>query len=319
MKYVKLDAAQIKTLNLDADDAVFFNRQLEEIDQRLFETRYPQYKFADGSILPITSNVNPGAETYTYTRYDQFGIAKIITSYAKDIPRVDIGGTQTTVKIKSMADSYAFNVQEVRAARMGNVPLEDTKAMAARRAIEQLKDRIAFNGDTEYDLVGFNATTNVTEVVLPLDAATSTSKAWSGKTPDEILKDMNSLPTAVRTATLETEEPDTMLLPTEQYELIATTPRSSVSDTTILEYFMRTSQYIKEVMSVPKLNEAGASSADRMWVYKKDPSWIRLELPVILESFPPQIKGLVTEVILHSRIASVIDYYPLARAFADGI
>jgi len=316
---IKLDSQQIKKLTLDSSEAVFFNRQLEEIDKKLYETKYPAYKFADGTIIPVTSKVNKGAESYTYRRYDMFGIAKIITSYAKDLPRVDIGGEEVTVKIKGIGDAYGYDVQEVRAANMANVPLETMKAKSARKAIEQIKDRIGFNGDDDHGLVGFNDTTSVTEVTLPLDAATSSSKNWADKTADEILKDMNSLPTAVVVATLETEAPDTMLIPTAQYELISTTPRSSTSDTTILEYFLRTSKYIKEVISVPKLDGAGDSSTDRLWVYKKDEDYIRYEMPVILESFPPQIKGLETEVSMHARVASIIDYVPLARAFADGI
>lgn len=319
-----LDSAQIKLfrsndVKFDADDAIFFARQLEEIDTQVFEKHYPQYKFANGTIVPITSRINPGAESYTYTMYDFFGIAKIISSYADDIPMSGVGGEQTTVPIKSISSGYMYSIQDIRAAVMGNVPLDNLRAFATRRNIDQKKDNLIFEGDADHGLIGFNALTNATEVVFPLDAATSTSRSWSAKTPDEILRDMNSLVTAVIEATLETEEPDTMLLPISQYQLISTTPRSANSDTTIMEYFLKNSPTIKNIIQVPKLGGAGASSSDRVIIYKKDPEYISVDMPIVLETLAPQVKNLATTIIMHSRMSGLIDRYPLARAYADNI
>ena len=51
--------------------------------------------------------------------------------------------------------------------------------------------------------------------------------------------------------------PNTVLLPVAQYTLIASTPRSTASDTTILEYFIQNNPFITTVDWVPELAGAG--------------------------------------------------------------
>ena len=129
---------------------------------------------------------------------------------------------------------------------------------------------------------------------------------------------MNSMPTATLVVTLETESPTTMLMDSAHFQLISTR-RIPDTDITIKDFFVKTSEYIKEIISVPKLSGAGDGGSDRVWTYRKDPRYIRLELPVIFETFPPEIRGLETIVNTHCRICSIINYYPLARAYMDNI
>ena len=174
------------------------------------------------------------------------------------------------------------------------------------------------NGDADHGLVGFNDVTNNIEVVLPLDGGTSTGKSWTLKTADEILADLSAIENAPAAATFEVEQPDTLLLPTESMQLIAK-KRIPDTDKTVLEFFRETAMYIKNIISVPKLKGAGVGGTNRMFAYKKDPEYIEWKMPVVRESFAPQVKGLETEVIMHARVASIVERYPLARAYADGL
>ncbi len=46
-------------------------------------------------------------------------MAKIISSYASDLPRADVKGKPTTAIIKSLGDSYGYSIQEMRASGYG--------------------------------------------------------------------------------------------------------------------------------------------------------------------------------------------------------
>ena len=62
------------------------------------------------------------------------------------------------------------------------------------------------------------------------------SPLWANKTPAEILADVNNAIVGAWSSTPQVELHDTVLLPVAQYGLIASTPRSTTSDTTIITY-----------------------------------------------------------------------------------
>ena len=81
-------------------------------------------------------------------------MAAIINNYATDLPRVDVQGESHTASIKSVGDSYGYNVQEMRASRMAGKSLDARKGAAARRASDYMVNKIAFAGDKKHNLVG---------------------------------------------------------------------------------------------------------------------------------------------------------------------
>ena len=70
------------------DAAVFFARELDYIKTQTYDRLYPE--FTALQMFPVTHEVPEGAETVTYYSYDKTGMAKIISNYATDLPRVDV-------------------------------------------------------------------------------------------------------------------------------------------------------------------------------------------------------------------------------------
>ena len=101
---------------------------------------------------------------------------------------------------------------------------------------------------------------------------------------------------------------------------MSTTPRSSTSDTTILEFLKANHP---EITMWDWLNELNASASfsglDAMVAYRRDPEVLTLEIPSDFEQFAPQEEGLDFVVPCHERMGGVIVYYPLACSFAKGI
>lgn len=302
--------------HFDSGESLFLNRQLDYIKQQTYDIKYAELKAR--KLIPVSSEADPGAENIFYRQYDQTGLAKIISNYADDLPDADVSGKEYSATVKTLGASYKYNIQEMRAAVYGNVPLEQRRANAARRAIAQKENKIAFFGDTNNNLIGMFNAPNVTSVTIPA-TGTGSSTTWATKTADQILYDMNLVANTVVSVSLGVENPDTMLLPLSQYNYVASTARSTYSDKTILNYFLENNPYIKQVEWVNELATAGASSAARMYAYRRSPEVLTLEIPSDFEQLELQIKNLIYKVPCIERCAGVLVYYPLALAYGDGI
>ena len=107
------------------------------------------------------------------------------------------------------------------------------------------------------------------------------------------------------------EQPNTMLVPYEVYRIISTTPRSSTSDTTVMEFFLRTNPMITSIEPINELEaDKGQLSKDRIITYDRSPDKLQLHIPQPLEFLPPVRQQLEFSVAAHSRIGGCAVYYP---------
>lgn len=300
-----------------ADLNAFFSRQLEFIERETYDVQYPE--LSSRKFVPTgTFGVPTGAKTYTYRSYDKVGTAKLLASYAEDLPRADVKGVESSIKIEGYGNSFGYSLQDIRAAAMANVPLESMKAEAARQVIETTLDVVYATGDAQAGSKGLLNIPNALSYVIPNGAAGTAT--WATKTPLEILADLNGIANYSWSQTYQIETPDTMVLPQDQYTLISTTPMFAVggSDVTILSYFLKNSRFVKVVEPWYRCKAAGAAGADRIVCYRKDPRKLKGIEPQPFEIRPPQEKGLEYVSPCHARTAGVVCYYPWSVVYADG-
>lgn len=300
--------------HLDADESIFFLRQLEFLKSRSYDVKYATLKIRD--LVPLSFEAGPGAESITYEQFDQVGIAKIVSNYATDFPRADVKGKEFTSIVKSLGSSYGYNVQEVRSANFAGKPLVQRKADSARRAVAQKENDIGFFGDSVANLGGWLTNPNIPDVAL-------TNGDWLGTaTPDQVVADLNNLAHTVVDQSLGVEAAQTLLLPIKYLTFLAATPRSSTSDTTILNFFLGNNGFITDVDWVNELDASrskGNLAKDTAIVYDRNPNAFTYEIPQEFETFPPQEKGMEFVVHVHERVGGVIIYYPLSQAKTDDI
>jgi hypothetical protein len=280
---------------------LFLERQLEYIRPQVFEVTYADIKYP--TLLPVTSEAGPGAQTYTYRIMDSTGEFKLIADAADDLPRADISQVEKSINIRSFGGSFGYTVQELRAAQMANIALEQRRAAAVRRAYEEKVEKVAMFGESTVGLAGFfnNATVDVVAANKWFDTATA----------QEMLELLNYGVSAIINASNMKEQPDTILLAYEDYNKISTTRNSDSSDVTVLEYFLRTNPYIRNVEPINQLDAGNSElNTNRMVVYKRDPEKVQLHIPQPLELFPPQQRGLEFIVPAHARVGGVALYYP---------
>ena len=282
---------------------LFLERQLEHIRPQVFETVYADIKYP--SILPVTAEAGNAAQTFTYRIMDSTGDFKLIADAADDLPRADVSQTEKSIVIRLFGGSFGYTVQELRAAQMANIALEQRRAAAVRRAYEEKVEEVAMFGEASANLAGFF--NNSTVDVLQADK-------WftdSGTTAQEMLELLEYGVTAMVNATQMKEQPDTILMPYEDFRVISTRRNSDSSDVTVLEYFLRTNPFIRNVEPILQLDKDKSSlSTNRMVVYKRDPQKVQLHIPQPLELFPPQQRGLEFIVPAHARVGGVALYFP---------
>jgi len=234
-------------------------------------------------------------------------IASWTPSDADDLPRSDINQTERSINIRSFGGSFGYTVQELRAAQMANVALEQRRANSVRRDYEEKVESVAMFGESTVNLAGFF--NNATVDIIAADKWFTTP----GITAQEMNELLNYGVTAVVNGSNMKEEPDTILLAYEDYNKASTTRNSDSSDVTVLEYFLRTNPYIRNVEPINQLTKGkngGKLNTSRMVVYKRDPEKLQLHIPQPLELFPPQQRNLQFIVPAHARVGGVAIYYP---------
>ena len=298
------------------DDALFIAQELNYIRARALEVEHsPLNSFR---VFPQDTDVPAGAETALTLVYDTVGMAKIVADYGDDLPRAEAVAMAIPSKVVTVADSYGYNYVELEHARMANVNLEARKALAARRGIDLKLNNIAWFGDSSHGITGFLGNANIANVVIPADG-TGSSKLFSTKTPDQIIRDMNSIINEISNNTNGVEMPDTVLMAPEVYDLLESTPKSQYSDRTILEFLRGAHPEVTRWMKIGELKGAGTGTTDMVVAGVFRPEYIRMESPVRFDQLPVQYRNLEYVVPCVSRTLGVTVNVPICFASAYGM
>jgi len=132
-----------------------------------------------------------------------------------------------------------------------------------------------------------------------------------------MLGQLNAAAQLIVTATNEAFIPDTVILPTYSYGVLAATPYGVDSTVTALNYLKTNSPYIRNVVSWYRGTGAGAASVNRGVIYKRDPEVLEGVVPLQFEALPPQARGLEMVVPVVGRAGGVKFYHPEAARYID--
>lgn len=304
-----LESFTTDSVRFDAGETSFFTRSLETILAKTYDIKYPALKAR--TFLPLNTEVDPGAETFTYRQFDMFGIAKIVSNFADDLPMVDVFGKEFSATVVSIADSYHYSIQDIRRSRMSGIDMDSKRAMAARRGIETKIDLLAALGDTNTGVKGF-----LNQAAVPIVAFVT--GGWTQATSAEnMLTDLNTLVNSIVTTTKELFSPDTVILDTLSFQIVNSKRIDPTMEKSVLRSFLENNPYITSVQQWHRCSTAGATSGRRIVAYKRDPEVLELIIPQEFEQFPPQARNLGFVIPCHARCGGVSVRYPLAMAYMD--
>lgn len=275
----------------DQQALAFVTAQAYQINQRVYETRYPDWDFGRLIYVDTTGpEWSPGVLTYTS---DLTGRANWQSGYAKDVPMADVSQDYQTKNFHLAAIGYQWNIEEINTT-MGfpGANLPDRRARAARLAYMKFMHDLTLKGSAEKGLGGLINYTGVTATTAQADG-TGSATEWVAadgtglKTPAQIVRDINLALQGVYLSTAEQEMADTILLPVEAYNYIAATPYAATTMETILSFVQRTNIYTQQtgrpltIRTVRELSTGNAGAdGGRMVAYKNDADYVKLHLPM---------------------------------------
>jgi hypothetical protein len=302
-------------MQLDRGESVFFARETEYVKTKTYDAKSPELKGL--RIVPQASDLPTGIEQITYRRYFEAGEAKVIANYAKDFPRVDVYAEEYTSKVVDIGDSYGYSIKEIRSSMRSGKRLDQRRALNARRTIERKLNDLTLRTDPAWGTYGLLDYPGITEATLPADGSGG-SKAWSTKSVDQILRDINVMLDAVNVPTNGIEEADTLLLPLPARNLLVNT---RLGDTTIslMKYIQDNLPQIRRIEWLNELSGIGVGGTNRIMVGKFDNEHLENQIISDFEQLETVHVGGESTIPCMATTGGVIIYYPMAFAFADGI
>jgi len=299
-----------KAYRLDAAQSAFLELQLEHLHAVAYDIRFPALK--GRQFIPVDNSVNPGAETVAYEQGDAVGRAKLMADRAEDTPNIDVFSVKFTRPIREIGAHYTMTRKEMMSSAMTGMPLDTKRSIKTRRAVEQVIDDVAAIGAPAFGI----ATGFTNDPTVPQQAAAA---LWTTLTPAQIIADIGAAIARISAATEDTEIPNTIVLPPDRWNLIATTQNSDASDKTILDFILSSFRMITAVESWNRLQDAGTGSSRRMVVYDRSPDQLHQDIPEEFTLLEPLVKPRLTKVEAVAQTAGMVWTYPLSADYTDTI
>lgn len=294
----------------------FVLSQTTHIETAVNATVYPDIQYP--GLIPVDTSAHPFAQTVTYYSSDKFGRAEWINGNADDIPLAGTERAEHKTSVYMAAIGYGWGYEEINHAMMLGINLTADDAAAARRAYEEMVDRVMLRGDTTKKFFGLLDYPGVV-------AASAVTGDWDNATEDEILADINSGILGIASDTLYTSIADTILLPPAKLNKLATR-RLGDTTMTILEFLRQNNTYTAmtrqplDIRAMRGLETAGTGGTQRMISYRRDPMVLKAHIPMPHRFLPVYQDGPLRWIVPGVfRIGGLDIRRPLEVRYIDGI
>jgi len=302
----------------DANETALYARQLTQVLALPYK-----YKYADivwRNVLPVNREISTGALQHSYMMFQELGNARIVTNFGAEFPRADIVGEETLAKIISIGSSYDYSLQDLRAMAYAGIPADQMKSVVARNMIERLVDQYVCSGVPGMPSgsglnTGLANDANIPSVTKGTQVSGTT---WATATADEILKDVTSLYTTIRSNGKGAYQPNTLFLGTGGDAKVNSLRLDTFNMTTVVMYLRKSLPWLKQIIYWPQLDTVGAGTKERILLGEVSEVNAQVVIPQEFETFPPQQMRLLWEILCHMRYGGVSVRHPKAFAYMDG-
>jgi hypothetical protein len=305
---VSLSSAATKLFREDAlgdsvSVGIWLARQLDYVVSKVYVRQLPSINA--NRLVPDDTSIPEWVETVSISQFDAVGMAKVIANYADDLPRVDVRGAVKTTTVKTIGDSYGYNVNELRASRATGMGLDQRKADAARRAIELKLASIKLNGDAVFGLFGLFNSPNIPEAILP------TLGDWTTLTGDQIYANLIYMGNAYQQQNLGVHTANFLELAPKAYMAATTKFITSPTPTTPLAAFLLAFPSVTAEM-IWELTGAGTGGKDMALLYERSADNLAHYYVMPFTQLPPDARNLEIVVDCMARSGGVQVFYPLS-------
>lgn len=299
----------------------FMISQASRIESEVYEIQYPDIQYP--GLIPVDTTGPEWIKSVTFFSLDKAGSADFINGGSNSMPLANTLRDKHEEQIYMAGLGYEYGTEELAQAQMAGVNLSSEKADAARRGSEEFVDDIALRGHTQTGMQGLINHSAITKVSAPNGA--SGTATWPTKTPDEIIKDVNSILAGIWIGSLTVEMADTLLLDLQSLVDISTR-RIPDTSMTILDYIREKNVYTLQtgqpltIRGVRGLETAGTGSTRRMVAYRRNPSVLKLHMPMPHKFLPVWQHGPMAFMVPGIlRLGGLEIRRPGAARYMDGI
>lgn len=308
------------TLIREDADGIFLARELDYVKARAYDVKYTG--LSGMRVIPSVYDTPSWAETITYRMWDEVGMAKIISNYADDLPRVDVFGKEYHSAVRTIGDAYGYNLQEIEAARGVGKPLDAMKSRVARNVQDRKLNQIIWTGDEPSGLQGALTHPNITHSAAAAGAGGGTS--WDDKTGAEMYADLANGVTSVGEVSQQMHKANKIIMPGGRLTKLQTTFLSmdnaggSASAMTVFSAFKQNFPEVA-IDTAEELSNTAAGGTDSMMIGEFTAENMAHEFVQPFRQLPPQVRNLEWVINCLSRTGGVVLRYPLAFVVIEGI
>jgi hypothetical protein len=329
-KVFTLDAVGGAMMAMDsasiAGGMAFLTAELEKRDPRLLEPLVSVTWMRDivaktgGGWVDYTSNM---FVDYATTGGNEDGI---IGGESNDIPVMQANTSKDVFKVWNFANILKVPFVDQQKLQKAGRSLDDILDKGIRLNYNKSIDNIVYKGVASAGVYGLINNPDVTAATVAAGAATTT--AWSTKTPDEILADVNT----IITQTWAASEYDLsgmanhILIPPSQYTYIVSTKVSTAGNISILQFLLENNIGKNQGVDLTIAPSrwcigAGAGGKDRMFAYVNDEDRVNFDLTVPLSRVmtQPQVTEMAYLTAYAAQIGQVKFLYTQCARYGDGI
>ena len=249
------------------------------------------------------------------------GASPITAGGANGIPIVQASLDKGTFKAHTFAAALRVMFQDMQRANFVGRSLDQMLTDGVRKAYDKHLDQNTYVGFADFNTTGLINNADVT-------ATTASTGNWSTATADQILADVNEAIIAAWAAAEYDRDaiPNHILIPYEQFNILATTKVSSAADKSVLEYLLDNNIAKRNgtdlfIGATAYCKGAGTGGTDRMVVYCNREKYVALDelVPLTRAMTTPNTEHFCYDTAYAANVSELEIFYPETAIYSDGI
>ncbi|WP_041689206.1 DUF2184 domain-containing protein [Rahnella aceris] len=298
----------------------FLIHELERLDQTL---NMPLVSFTWGRDIQLREDVSIADEISSFSQ-SGFSASGSPASNGKNwlsktataIAGVNVDLSKQGFPLTLWGMELGWTLPELQAAAQVGRPIDSQKYEGMQLKWNMDTDEQVYIGDTGLNIKGLLNLSQIT--------ATNAAKTFATSTPDEMRVAINTVLSLAWANSAYSMVPTDLLIPPEQYALLASTIVSTAGNQSLLTYLeTNTIAYHQNgrplnIRPVKWAKGIGTGATDRMVAYTNDKKFVRFPM-VPLMSVPVQYRGLYQLVTYYGKLGAVEPVYTETLAYMDGI
>ncbi|OBX73745.1 hypothetical protein A9308_00610 [Moraxella atlantae] len=294
----------------------FVQNQKTYVERAAYETQFPEIIYKE--LVPVDMSAPAWTQTITSLSSEEIGEAGWINANADDMQTVELKFLTSEKPVYEAGVGYTYGYAEVQQAMAYGRNLNAEKAVVARKAYERFMQKVAFVGDKTKNLEGLTTASAVSVI--------GASKTWATATQAELLTMVNQILVTKSSDGEFVMLADTLLLPIDAWEVLTSRTLENGSGITLLNYIKENNVYKAttgrdlDIRAIGQLSKAGNGGLTRAVAYIRDPSVIKLHIPMPQMFLPVHRTGLMNFAVGSMfRTAGVTVKDPTAVRYMDGV